>query len=455
MKFFFRLFLSMMLILTAALSAAEYYTVSESLENAVDRQIESCLRQHELAKYAIRSGMITASRSSELDRETIDQIARQTAQTSFSSLTVADSKKADEAAENTLSYVIDENHGSPALTVSSVFTQSGFSLSLTTRHDISPVFQESFALQKRFQQIFLIITLLGAAVSLLISSLLTAPVRKLKNVSSAFAAGDYSARLHTRSKDELGELSRTFNAMAQTIQDKIDDLELSVKKRDDFAASFAHELKTPMTSIIGYADMINQKPLSKEQIHEASGYILGEAMRLEALSFKLLELVTLEKQNYILEDTDSKAVFSDIEDTILPLAAKRKVKISFSCERAYIRVELDLFKTMLLNLLDNALKSGGSAVKLSGRLSGSLYLVSVADNGRGFPEAELERIKEAFYMVDKSRSRKEHGAGLGLALCDKIALIHGSHLTINSIEGVGTLVELSVPASGKADEDDE
>ena len=97
-----------------------------------------------------------------------------------------------------------------------------------------------------------------------------------------------------------------------------------------------------------------------------------------------------------------------------------------------------------MNLLDNALKSGATRVTLTGWALGQNYVIDITDNGRGIPAGQLQRITEAFYMVDKSRSRKEHGAGLGLALAAKIADIHSTRLEYTSTEGEGTSVELSL-----------
>jgi signal transduction histidine kinase len=270
-------------------------------------------------------------------------------------------------------------------------------------------------------------------------------MKRLEETSRTFAEGDYDARLAPTSKDEIGDLTRTFNQMADTIQEKIAALELAVEQREDFVANFAHELKTPMTSIIGYADTLYQRELPAHQVQEAAGYILNEGLRLEALSFKLLELITLEKQSFLLEEMELTPFFRDMQESIRTSAAQRGVEVQFQWEEGYVRMEYDLFKTMLLNLLDNALKSGGTLVTVTGSRQKNGYSIAVEDNGRGIPEGELKRITEAFYMVDKSRSRKEHGAGLGLALCQRIAAIHGATLEFDSIEGVGTTVEVLLP----------
>ena len=200
------------------------------------------------------------------------------------------------------------------------------------------------------------------------------------------------------------------------------------------------------------ADTLYQKTLTPAQVHEAAGYIVNEGMRLEALSFKLMELITLDRQDFLLEEMELSALFRDVEETVYPVALKRNVKLEVQCEPGYARIEYDLFKTLLLNLLDNAMKSGGDRVKMNGWIENGRYYIDVTDNGRGIPADQLQRITEAFYMVDKSRSRKEHGAGLGLALGAKIAALHGTALDYASTEGVGTSVELSLALCQPEDE---
>ena len=109
-----------------------------------------------------------------------------------------------------------------------------------------------------------------------------------------------------------------------------------------------------------------------------------------------------------------------------------------------MRLEYDLFKTLLLNLIDNALKSGTDRIEVTGQVTADHYEIRITDRGRGIPREELARITEAFYMVDKSRSRKEHGAGLGLALAVRIAGLHHTELSYDSTPGVGTCVSFSL-----------
>ncbi len=236
--------------------------------------------------------------------------------------------------------------------------------------------------------------------------------------------------------------------MADAVEEKINELLLNANQKEDFAANFAHELKTPLTSVIGYADMIYQKKLSAEQTKEAAWYILNEGLRLEALSFKLLDLIVLERKDFILEEMSSEELFANIEGSLKPLLSDKDISLSVHTSPACVLIEYDLFKTLVLNLIDNAIKAGCKSIIITGENSGDGYRISFSDNGHGIPEPELNRITEAFYMVDKSRSRKQHGAGLGLALALKIADIHGSSLTIASELNIGTTISITLKKKG-------
>jgi len=282
------------------------------------------------------------------------------------------------------------------------------------------------------------------AVILILSAFITRPVKKLSEAAAGIARGQYSERLPVISGDEIGELSGSFNLMAEAIEEKIHALLENARQKEDFVANFAHELKTPLTSVIGYADMLYQKNLPPEKIKEAAWYILSEGLRLESLSLKLMDLIVLNRQDFTLEELHTGELFSSIAGGLKPVLKERKVSLNLKIHPAYVRVDYDLFKTLMLNLIDNAMKAGCSIVEITGKPNGKRYSVYVSDNGQGMPESELSRITEAFYMVDKSRSRRQHGAGLGLSLAAKIAEIHGSPLAFSSKEGVGTVAKIDL-----------
>ena len=208
-----------------------------------------------------------------------------------------------------------------------------------------------------------------------------------------------------------------------------------------------------MTSVIGYADMLYQKDLSREQVKSAAYYIWNEGMRLEALSLKLMDLFVLDKQDFKLEKMDVKELFRDISEGIYPVCKKNGVIFHMGLENGKIYVDFDLLKTMILNMVDNAVKADCSDIWIVGKAGREGYVIQIADNGKGIPKNELGRITEAFYMVDKSRSRKQHGAGIGMALVAKIAAIHHAKMKIESDGKSGTVLSFTFPFKGGPDND--
>jgi signal transduction histidine kinase len=298
-----------------------------------------------------------------------------------------------------------------------------------------------------FTYIYVITLAVSMAAVLVLSIFMTGPVKRMNRAASDIARGRYKERLPVSSGDEIGEFSANFNLMADAVEEKIYKLLENAWQKEDFVANFAHELKTPLTSVIGYADMLYQKTLAPAQVKDAAWYILNEGLRLEALSLKLMDLIILDKQDFVLEEMRSDELFADIAGGLKPLLEGKNVALALDISPEYIMVEYDLFKTLLLNLIDNAVKAGSGRIEIAGKPGGGFYNVGVADDGRGMPETELSRITEAFYTVNKSRSRKQHGAGLGLALAERIAVIHGGPLKFSSREGAGTVVqfELKIP----------
>lgn len=254
--------------------------------------------------------------------------------------------------------------------------------------------------------------------------------------------GEYSERISTKGKDEISELASDFNQMAEQVEEKMEELSDAARQKEDFAANFAHELKTPLTSVIGYADMLYQRELSREEVKSAAGYILNEGMRLESLSLKLMDLFVLDKQDFFLERMSVEEMFQNMEQGIKPVCLKHGVSLHMDIGKGSIETEYDLFKTMILNLADNAIKADCKDLWLYGNQDRNYYRIQIKDNGKGIPPEELGKITEAFYMVDKSRSRKQHGAGLGMALVSKIVQIHGAKMEIVSDGKSGTSVSL-------------
>lgn len=210
--------------------------------------------------------------------------------------------------------------------------------------------------------------------------------------------------------------------------------------------SFAHELKTPMTSIIGYADLLRSQELSEQDRRDAANYVFSEGKRLESLSLKLLDLLVLEKEDLPMQACSPKTLIEATAREFHPILKQQQISLTCRCEKGSCLLEPDLFKSLLYNLMDNARKAldHGGHILLQCEIIEDGCRLQVVDNGRGMPEAALNRVTEAFYRVDKSRSRAQGGAGLGLALCRRIVELHRGDIQFQSREGVGTCVSVTL-----------
>lgn len=272
------------------------------------------------------------------------------------------------------------------------------------------------------------------------------PLEELRAVSGNIASGEYSSRVQIHEMDEIGQVSNSFNTMAERVEQKITELTRMNEQQNQLLGSLAHELKTPMTALIGYADTLQKLELPPEKKAKALGYISAESRRLAALSEKLLELTGLQKAGKINCDQGismEKALAHALE-TVSRKGREKGVRLSFEKKTAgdvTVNADWDLMVTLAVNLLDNAIKASAEDGQVRLVLDAGSFRVE--DDSCGICEEELEHIKEAFYMVDKSRSRKQGGAGLGLTLCEQIVRLHGMDWRLESTPGQGTKVTVT------------
>ena len=340
-----------------------------------------------------------------------------------------------------------EKQSSRYIHVKSSFKLNDNRYILITESDITPVFDESKELRYRCSMYYIVIFAVGMMVILILSWMITKPLAGLTATTKKFADSDYTARSDVKTKDEIGELARAFNELAKNLESKVYELQMAAKKQEDFTANFAHELKTPMTSIIGYADTLYQKKMSEDEVHSAAGVILNEGMRLEALSFKLLELITLDKNDFRLEETRISEIIADCVETAHEAAKKHNTEIVYSADEAWVWLEYDLFKTMILNLIDNAVKYSGEKadICISVTVCNGYVTVKVSDKGIGIPGDKQKHLFDKFYRVPTGNLHNVKGYGLGLYYVKTMAEQHKGSITVESSIGKGSTFILQIP----------
>lgn len=304
-------------------------------------------------------------------------------------------------------------------------------------------------LGRRFMTIGAFSVLLTLLVIPLLTHFITRPLLRMKRVTEQLASGGHSAGLDTARTDELGDLARSISRLSN-------DLERMKKERNEFLASVAHELRTPITYIKGYADLAAKPGTDEAARKKYSAIIRDEAGHLNRLVGQLLDLARSDKQGFTVNL--SSISLAPLADSVLSLVGpafdRKGVRLSCKIDDG-LTAELDAvrFQQVLLNLLDNALKHtpSGKVVTLEAAAIKNGILIKISDEGEGIPEEELPAVFERFYRVDKSRSRKSGGTGLGLDIVKEIVEAHGGRITAENRPGGGTSVIITLERRHRID----
>lgn len=327
--------------------------------------------------------------------------------------------------------------------------------------NIQYVYDARDRLYEQYRNMVLFVIALSIPVSWFLAYHFTKPIRQLMKATRDFARGNYQSRVEVKGEDELASLMMEFNRMARRLEKSIWDLEDAARRQEEFTGAFAHELKTPLTSIIGYGDMLRSMNLTEEEKRSSSDYIYKQGKRLERLSYKMMELVRVDKQGITLKPMKTRELAYEIERFTKRLLWEKNVAFEKAIAPGIIWGDLDLLCSLFGNLIDNASKACSrkqygegeqGKILFVGKQEKNGYSFTVEDNGCGIPADEVGKITEAFYMVDKSRARKEGGAGIGMTLCSRIVKLHHAVWKIESKEGSGTSVYVFFPEEEEEDD---
>ncbi len=305
--------------------------------------------------------------------------------------------------------------------------------------DITPVYDSIAKMTWQFAIIGIVGILIGLAMIVILVRRSMNPLLKLSETAEHIAAGNYAERANVVFNDEVGALAENFNDMASAVEKHINELTETAERQRMFIGGVTHEFKTPLTTVILNADTLQNAYLSDEERDTALSYIERQCRWLERMTQKLLKLITL-KQEIEKKPVDVSVLFEQAQESVMGTFRERETELKMICNAGTIEADADLMLSVLINLLDNASKasSAGQVVTLSAEEG----IIEVRDEGIGIPESELERITEPFYMVDKSRSKKLGGSGLGLALVKEIVHAHDARLEIVSKQGKGTTARI-------------
>lgn len=473
MKFYWKIFISIMLIAGTFFSVGVYYILYSSFEYSLEREISAAYEDNDILLHSLHSEIqdmqvteqdifraneslkkkwVMAAANSILISTSNGVVPFRISDNSYTTLYKSkwngiDNFLISELPPNTRGHEITALNNNYYIHTGAPITIFEETLYVENYRDITVLFENRNRQYRICYYLMLMMLTVIAVITAVVSGWLMKPIRRLSNATKQFANGNLEKRVKINGEDELAMLSEDFNVMAEKLEQTVDELKNDAQRQEAFVNNFSHELKTPLTSMIGYADMLRSKKLESDQIIEFSNYIFEEGKRLEALSMKLMELIILKKQSFPFQSIEIDDFFESIEGIMRPVFKKEQIQFTISCENAVLKIEPDLMKTVCINLLDNARKAIMKDGKISmvGKVNDANgYSISICDNGRGMEQSEISRITEAFYMVDKSRARSQGGAGLGLSICSDIVKLHEGTLAFNSRLGVGTCATIKL-----------
>ena len=311
--------------------------------------------------------------------------------------------------------VIEKDGDRYHIVTASLLPIEGEEYELFTVRELTGIYRAREQETRYAQGFLLLFSLVMAAVLSLVIRRLLSPLGRVNRGIGQIARGEYGLRLQESGSREFRELSQNVNTMARSVEENVERIQGIADSRKQFIDNLAHEMKTPLTSILGFADLLRiKRTVSDKQRREYSGVVVEEAKRLQT---------------------------------------RRGIRLLWESSGEKLTADRELVKSLLYNLVDNAAKASkeGEEVLLSCVKGEGTVILSVSDWGIGMDEKTVRRATEAFYMADKSRSRKNGGAGLGLALCARIAEMHGAQLRIKSAPGQGTTVFLAFPETPPAE----
>ncbi len=458
MKFFWKLYFSIMVITMSCFSIGSYMLIQSGFHATLEREIENAYNENDIISSILNNLFFydsTVSFSSVQEDIMINFLKDITIQNDTNILFCLKNNKGeiiymdgsfsndDKSIESLTSkqqcYRIVKEKGHYYIYTIKPFSNDIF---IENKREITAIFHNK---EEQFQLLLfysVVLLMMSTILIYIVTRWLVSPIKNLSLTTKKITLDNNFKPIQVKGDDEIAQLTKDFNVMSDRLLTSMNEIQDNAEKQSLFVGNFAHELKTPLTTIIGYGDMLRSKKLPEEQVIRYADHIVKEGKRLESLSMKLLDLIVLKKQDFILSKVYVPEFLKGVKEEFF--ISKKDIDVDIDIEESYIMIEPDLMKTVIINLLDNASKAIDycGKIEIMGKKVKNGYTISVSDNGRGIPKEEISHIMEAFYMVDKSRSRTQGGVGLGLAIVKEILYVHHAHISFESEINQGTRVTL-------------
>ncbi len=451
MKLWVRVSLIVICILVVTVGAAGIVTLLQARASLVDLALDRAVSSNQAARQTLEQQALFYGQNSKTDvafRSLLRYILAQRiggeaalllgGEIIFSTLSVSPVAALEKIQDGGMGRAFFDGNGRRVVIASDV-PLNGTTYQLMTEFDIGAVDQTVRAMTLRSAAISFSCALLGMLLVMLAVRRATRPLNQLALSAQSIAQGEYSQRAIVDSRDEVGALARDFNTMAEAVEAKVDSLTVASERQRAFVNAMSHEMRTPVTSIVGYAETLLTTDMSREVQEDALLQIHMQSKWLERLSQKMLSLLVLEK-GITPRPVCVPELLNAVRDAVGPLLEERQTPLVIKCGVDTLLLDADLMTSALINLVDNASKAShkGATVLLSADKGG----FCVQDQGIGILPADLKNVTQPFFTGDASRSKRQGGVGLGLAIVQRVAQAHGADLRIESHLGQGTMIRI-------------
>ncbi|ROR31813.1 signal transduction histidine kinase [Mobilisporobacter senegalensis] len=458
MKLWIKIFLSTLILSVATLSASIYFMINNTHLENVKREEERSLSELDAIELSILNSLDITTTSKETIKTVLSRFddyysqkdihlilyqGQERIYNGLGTIDEADYKDLLTADENNKMAHIIENDSKHYILISTMISPDNNSILIYARNI-------SYIYISRTQNIHLaltltiIVTIILGLFSYLYSKWITSPLRILQKGAIKISQGDYSERI-PKTKDEFNDLGIAFNNMAVAVETRTLELEDRANEKQTFIDDLAHEMNTPLTSIQGYSEFLLNVNTTNEQRLIAANSIHMEAKRMKEIYNKLMTLTLAREKQIDLSMVNLEELFNDLKDTFYHQLVEKKITFLSNIQIENITMDKTLIYILLSNLIKNSIQAlpNRGTIQLSGYEENHKPVIEIWDNGHGIPADKINMVTMPFYRVDKSRSRKTGGAGLGLSICKNIAQLHGIELIIDSKEEIGTVIKIN------------
>lgn len=474
MKYWQKIFLSALILFLIMCNACIYLVAEEVYEYNLGQEREAAAREHEYIAEGLKKDILALSERESLNSNTIESLLESygsryrkngycliirykgeklfyTKDTEQQKIEAAIGLAAPEEGRST---VCKDIGGEKYIWVSGRLPRPAQSFEFILGYGLLRMSSQWSVLDRQIMAINVISSCGLIIILLILTRTLLHPLEALTEAVKQISKGDYESRLKVKGKDEIAQLSAEFNNMADEIAERIRTSNQENINKQQFINNMSHEMRTPLATIYGYAELIRNTSMDEDERSEALEEIMRESKRLLSLREELMTLSLLKEEDREKECVRIDELFEGIRKRFrfIPKDKNIELKTDFQAETVYAN-EI-LLESLLTNLIQNAVRAcmpeegekepEKKEICVRSEEAGDKTIITVTDNGRGMSEEALRRIGQPFYRVDKARSRAMGGAGLGLAVCRAIAENQGGRLDFRSEPGKGTVVILQL-----------